>query len=271
MIAVYGGSGFIGSEFCKSYDCYVVDRSNVCPPKETKSIVYFISTVDNYNVLSNPYIDIETNLIHLIKVLESCKGKDIEFLFVSSWFVYGDVNLPAREYECCKPKGFYSITKLAAEQLLESYCKTFNIKYKIVRLGNVIGKTDDKVSKKKNALQYLISEMKENKDINLYHDGDFYRDFIHVEDVVSGIYLVLSKGESGEIYNLSSGENPPSFKEIIEYIHKKINSKSKIGSMEPTDFHKIVQVRSMVLDVKKIKSLGFEPKYKLFEAIDTLL
>lgn len=271
MIAIYGGTGFIGSKFVKKYDCFVVPREQINPPEGTTKVLYMISTVDNYNVLNDPFIDIETNLIHLMKVLECIKDRQIEFTFISSWFVYGDTGLPATETSCCNPKGFYSITKRTAEQLLESYCKTFNIDYKIVRLSNVVGKGDGKVSKKKNALQYLIEEMRSGRDINLYHGGNFYRDIIHVEDAVDGIKFVMDKGVPREIYNLGSGSKPVLFKDIINYLHHELSSSSKIGSMEPTDFHKIVQVESMYLEVSKLTSLGFKPSKTVFQSIHELI
>jgi nucleoside-diphosphate-sugar epimerase len=271
MIAVYGGTGFIGSEFCKKYDCKIVYRDQITPPEGTTKILYLISTVDNYNVLTNPYIDIETNLIHLMKVLESIKGKNIEFTFISSWFVYGDTSLPASEKSVCNPKGFYSITKKTAEQLLESYSKTFNINYKIVRLGNIVGKGDGKVSKKKNALQYLINEMENNRDINLYNGGNFYRDIVHVEDAVDAIKFVMDRGFSGEIYNVGSGSKPVLFKDVIYFIKDKLGSTSNIGSMEPTDFHKIVQVESMYLEVSKLTHLGFKPSRDIFQTVSELI
>lgn len=271
MIAVYGGTGFIGSKFVEKNECVVVPRGEVNPPQGTTKILYLISTVDNYNVLNNSFIDIDTNLTHLMKVLDCVKGKNIEFIFISSWFVYGDTDLPAKETSCCNPKGFYSITKRAAEQLLESYCKTFNVDYKIVRLPNVVGKGDGKVSKKKNALQYLVEEMKAGNDIKLYHGGNFYRDILHVDDAIDGIKFVMDKGEKGEIYNLGSGSKPIFFKDIIQYLHNELKSKSKIGSMEPTDFHKIVQVESMYLEVSKITYLGFKPSKTVFQAVHELI
>lgn len=271
MIAIYGGTGFIGSKFVEKNECVIVPREEVNPPEGTTKILYLISTVDNYNVLNDSLVDIETNLIHLMKVLDTIKDKNIEFTFISSWFVYGDTDLPANERSCCNPKGFYSITKRAAEQLLESYCKTFKIDYKIVRLSNIVGKGDGKISKKKNALQYLIEEMRRGNDINLYHGGNFYRDILHVEDAVDGIKFVMDKGESGEVYNLGSGSKPVLFKDIINYLHHELNSSSKIGSMEPTEFHKIVQVESMYLDVSKITNIGFKPSKTVFQAIHELL
>ena len=271
MISIFGGTGFIGSKFYNKYkeDSVVIPREEVQP--RSNRVLYLISTVDNYNVLENPFVDIETNLIHLMKVLENCKNKDIHFTFISSWFVYGDTHLPARESSSCKPKGFYSITKLAAEQLIESYCKTFNIRYNIVRLGNVIGKGDGKASKKKNALQFLIDEMKADRDINLYNNGEFYRDFVHVDDVVNGIKFVMDRGESGEIYNLGSARKPTLFKDIVAYAHHEIGSHSNVGNMEPSDFHKIVQVESMYLDSSKLGSLGFFPSKGVYESIKEML
>jgi nucleoside-diphosphate-sugar epimerase len=271
MISIFGGTGFIGSKFYNKYkdESVVIGRENTQP--QSNKVLYLISTVDNYNVLENSFVDIETNLIHLMKVLDNCKGKDIEFTFVSSWFVYGDTHLPARESSPCKPKGFYSITKLAAEQLLESYCKTFNIKYNIVRLGNVIGKGDGKASKKKNALQFLIDELKADRDINLYNDGEFYRDFVHVDDVVDGLKFVMDRGENGEIYNLGSARKPTLFKDIIAYVRQEVGSNSNIGNMEPSDFHKIVQVESMYLDSSKLSSMGFFPSKGVYEAVKELL
>jgi nucleoside-diphosphate-sugar epimerase len=268
-ISVFGGTGFIGSAFCKKYsDSIIMGRDEIDPA--TNNILYLISTVDNYNVLTNPHIDIETNLVHLMKVLENCKDRDVTFTFISSWFVYGKTELPASENSACNPKGFYSITKHAAEQLLESYCKTFNIKYKIIRLGNVVGKNDSKVSKKKNALQFLLNELKENNKINLYNNGQFYRDYIDVEDVADGIKFIIDNGENNEVYNLSSGI-PVLFKGIIDYAYTRLNSTSEIGVMEPTDFHKLVQVESMYLDTTKLNNLGFKPSKNIYQIIDNLI
>jgi len=272
MIEVFGGTGFIGSEFCRKYknECNVVPRESL-EASQNSTILYLISTVDNYNVLNDPYLDINTNLIHLMKVLEANKDKNIFFHFISSWFVYGDVDLPAKETLRCKPKGFYSITKLAAEQLIESYCKTFKIKYTITRLGNVIGKGDGKISKKKNALQYLIDEMKNDRDIELYDSGVFYRDFVHVQDVVDGLKFIIDNGISGEIYNLGSAAKPVLFRDIIAYIHEELNSKSYIGTMNATEFHTIVQIKSMYLDCSKLTNLGWRPSKTVFEAINELI
>lgn len=268
-INVLGGTGFIGSRYCQLTPNVIINDRND-PKIKSNEVVYFISTVDNYNVFTDPYLDINTNLIHLIKTLETCKDKNITFNFISSWFVYGDVELPAKETSICDPKGFYSITKRTAEQLLISYCETFGINYRIFRLGNVLGPQDTKVSKKKNALQYLLGELEQHNPINLYDGGDIFRDYIYIDDVVSCINLIIQKGELNSIYNIGNGE-AIYLKDIIEYAKLKLNSTSQINSVEPADFHKIVQTKNMVLDNSKIVSLGYNKQYNITQIIDILL
>lgn len=268
-LQIFGGKGFIGSEFAKQYpDCIVNDRDDY--QVKSNNILYLISTVTNYNVLSDPYVDIETNLITLMKVLSQCQNKNVSFNFVSSWFVYGDTDLPAKEDSICRPTGFYSITKKAAEDLLISYANTFDISYKILRLANVIGKSDKKVSAKKNALQFLIQQLKNNETVKLYNKGQMYRDYIHVADVVAAIKLVLDAGQLNTVYNIGNGI-PVLFADIIHYAHRIIGSKSEIVEIEPPDFHKLVQVKSMYMDNTKLNNLGYRPKYTINQCIDDLI
>ena len=270
LINVLGGNGFVGSRYRELTDNVVINAKYDYDVKDNSEVVYFISTVDNYNVHTNPYLDIETNLTTLVRTLESCKDKNVTFNFISSWFVYGDVQLPAKEESYCNPRGFYSITKRTAEQLLISYCETFNIKYRILRLANVLGKSDGKVSKKKNALQYMINQVANNEDIDLYEGGIFYRDYIHVDDVVQAINLVIERGNMNEIYNIGNGEMV-FIKQALDYVKNKVKSTSKFGTMDIPQCHKTVQTKNMVLDITKIKELGYTPKYDLFQTLDSLI
>jgi nucleoside-diphosphate-sugar epimerase len=269
VIDVFGGNGFVGGRFCGRVH-NTVKKEKYDFVSTNNEVLYFISTVDNYNVHTNPYLDIDTNLTTLIRVLETCKGRDVTFNFISSWFVYGDVDMPAKETSICNPKGFYSITKRTAEQLLISYCETFNIKYRIIRLANVLGFDDKKVSKKKNALQYMINKILSHEDIDLYDGGDMYRDYINVDDVVTAIKLIVDRGELNEIYNVGNGEKI-SIRQSLDYVKSKVNSKSNFNSIQPAEFHKIVQTKNMVLDTTKIRKLGYSPKFTIEDTLDSLI
>lgn len=267
-LSIFGSTGFIGSKYCELYPENIIriDRNDYQP--QSDNILYLISTTDNYNIFTDPHKDIDTNLSVLMNVLQNCKS-ETTINFVSSWFVYGSVNLPAREDSPTRPKGFYSITKKTAEDLLISYCETFGIKYRIFRLCNVIGENDKGVGKQKNALQYLIGQLKENKDISLYFSGNFYRDYLYVDDICSAINLCLDKAPISDIINIGSG-CAYRFKELMQYCKTKLMSTSNIGTMEQPKFHMQVQVKDMCLDITKLKSLGFQSKYNIREVLDIL-
>lgn len=268
-LQIFGGYGFVGSEFRKQNpNCIVNDKTDY--EVRSKNILYFISTISNYNMLTDPYVDIQTNLITLMKVLEQCKDKDVTFNFISSWFVYGDTDMPAHENSFCRPSGFYSITKKAAEDLLTCYCKVFKIKYRILRLGNVVGRGDPKASLQKNALQFLINQLKDNKDINIYDNGNMYRDYIHVSDVCRAIKLIIDKGDLNTIYNVGNGK-PVKFKTIIDYAHRILNSSSIMKNIDPPEFHKIVQVHSMFMNTEKLKKLGYKPLYAMEDIVEDMI
>lgn len=268
-ISVFGGTGFIGSRFCErtGFRPLLVGRESRQPLSD--EAVYFISTTHNYHVFEDLHKDIDTNLTILVDVLKNLvPGKSV-FNFISSWFVYGETTLPATEESVCFPKGFYSITKRAAEELLISYCQTFGIHYRILRLGNVYGKGDTGVSKKKNALQFLIERLKKGENIDLYHGGHFYRDYMHVDDVADAIDLVCSKGEVDQVYNIGSGEKIL-FKDVIELVRGYTNSTSAISEIDPPVFHRVVQIKDFYMKVDKLKSLGFSPKISIEQGVKEL-
>lgn len=269
-LQIFGGNGFVGSAFVRKNPLCIVKQRNDHIVDKDKDILYLISTVTNYNVKTNPYIDIETNLILLMKILSQYQNSDKIFNFISSWFVYGNTQMPATEESICDPTGFYSITKRCAEQLLISYCQTFNIKYRILRLANIAGHGDNKASAQKNALQYMINQLKQNLDINLYEGGNMYRDYIHVNDAVDAIDLILDKGEINSIYNVGNGI-PLLMKDLIEYAKQLIGGTGRINYIDVPQFHKIVQVHSQWMKNEKLKSLGYEPKYDMKSIIEDMI
>ncbi len=278
-VSVYGGFGFVLGEFCRQFP-----DISVRVPKEqlepiTPLILYGVSTTDNYNVFDNPTLDIETNLIHLMEVLDACHkkyGNKFEFIYTSSWFVYGRSefpmveNFPIHEEAPCHPTGFYSITKYSAEMLLQSYCETFKIPYRILRLANVLGHRDRNVSKKKNALQFLIDKLVHNEDIELYDGGKFYRDYIDVRDAARAIRLVMESGTE-PVYNISNGTSHL-FKDLIDHAVKYSGTKGNVWEMvQKPEFHSVVQSKDIFLSNEKLKKLGYEPKYKIQETIEEII
>ncbi len=270
-ISVFGATGFVGSAFVKKskHATVSVARDTRVPP--TNNILYLISTTDNYNVFSDLHKDINTNLTVLMETLEHCKKSRLVFNFVSSWFVYGThENLPVSETAYCDPKGFYSITKRAAEQLLMSWCQTFNVNYRILRLSNIYGPGDNRASTKKNAIQHMVTQLKHHQPIQLYEGGMIHRDLLYIDDAVRAIDLVLDKGELDCIYNIGYG-SPTLLRDVIDTAIYLTESKSVVHEIPTPDFHKQIQARDFWLDTTRLQLLGFNPQIHLDQGLETLL
>lgn len=271
-ISLFGPTGFIGTAYTNfsknEVDC--VDRIN--PDPHFTDVVYALGTTDNYNVFENPLLDVESNILKLISDLELMRVKFGTFSinYLSSWFVYGDSSKPPfRESQHCQPRGFYSISKLSAEMFLRSYCETYGIKYRILRLSNVYGKGDSRASKKKNALQYLVEEIKAGQDVEVYEGGDFLRDYIDVRDVVRAIDLIIESQPSETIINVGTGI-PTRFGDLLWKAKTVFSSESKLIPISTPDFHRKVQVKDAYLDVSTLRELGFIPRYSVLDEIINL-
>jgi nucleoside-diphosphate-sugar epimerase len=268
-LSIFGGTGFIGKTFASKYSekCNVIPRDENVPVDD--NIVYFISTTNNYNVFTDVHLDINTNLNKLMDVLPNVKGT---INFISSWFVYGSgydsINRQASETSSCNPKGFYSITKKTAEDLIISYCEVNSIDYRIIRLCNVIG-GDANASSKKNAFEFLLRNIVNGEKVEIY-TGDNYRNYLHVDDVVLAIDTIIKNGQLNTVYNVGSRCSDRLI-DVIQYVKEKSNSNSEIKFVMAPRFHKIVQTTDFFMNCNRLFGLGFHQKYRTTEAIDRIL
>ena len=254
-LSVFGSTGFVGNRYCELHpnDVIQIDRNDINP--KSQNVLYLISTTDNYNVFTDPVVDIETNLVKLMQVLNQCRDNDVTFNFISSWFVYGSRNDTMHEDDECNPKGFYSITKRTAEQLLIEFCIVHKIKYRILRLPNVVGQGDSKASPKKNVLQNTINLLKNNQPITIYDQGTFTRDYMHIDDVCRAIDTVIKQGSVNEIFNIGTGISTR-FIDVINAAKNQLNSTSEYIFVECPKKYKSFQLLNCRLDVTKLTNLN---------------
>jgi nucleoside-diphosphate-sugar epimerase len=136
-------------------------------------------------------------------------------------------------------------------------------------MANILG-PDPKVSSQKNQLQYNFNLLAQDKDVELFGDGLFYRDFLHVEDAARAIEIVLSKGNAGEVYNIGNGHPGLYYRDILEYAKQKMHSSGNIIYKQPTEFQAKTPVSSFYMNNDKLKSLGYVPNYlgnKLYDSL----
>jgi dTDP-glucose 4,6-dehydratase len=262
-LSLYGATGIIGSYFSGLFPVHCIPRNQLHPT--TKEILYLISTTDNKTYKENPHIDVETNLVQLLKRLEACRTAGIHtFNFVSSWFVYGSDHQYPNEEANCDPNGFYSITKYTAEKLVKEYCTSFGINYRIFRLGNVYG-GPDKGSTKRNALHYLIEQLKEDKDITVYIN--ISRDFIHILDVCRALELLCNHGRVNSTYNVGTGLSIR-FGYALDKAKHILNSKGHVlRDVVPSDYNQAVRFG---LNCTKLQAHGFKPLISFEEGLKDL-
>lgn len=259
-LSIYGSTGIIGTYYKKLFPIHEISRDSLEPA--CQNILYLISTTDNATFKTNPYIDINTNLTELIKRLDACRSKGVKvFNFVSSWFVYGPTHTHPKEDATCNPNGFYSITKHTAERLLTEYCNTFGINYRILRLGNVYGGPDHGTTKR-NALHFLIEQLKQNKDVTVYLN--LSRDFIHILDACRAIDFICAHGKLNTIYNLGTG-HATTLGHCLDKAKTLLKSDACVLRTEvPQDYSQAVRFS---LDCTRLQSLGFKPLISLEEGL----
>lgn len=295
-ILIMGGFGLIGSELVNSSkdEIIVLTRSDKHKDRITNKnikillknlndieekdvegmdvIYHFASTVDNYNVLEDPYVDVETNIDGTIHLLELCKNlkRKPKIVYPSTFFVYGNTydktKKTINEDSKTDPLAIYPATKLCAENIIKLYSRLYEIPYLILRLTNVYGEMEDFDNKKKGALNYLIMRAVKGEPLSIYKGGNFQRDYVYVTDVVSAINFLEGKNISNDTYLIGFGK-PVLFKDIIAYLHELTGKKSEIAEVEPPQFHKAVGIGNFVADTSKIESLGWKAKVDYKEGL----
>lgn len=262
-LSLYGSTGIIGSYFQELFPSLSVPRDLLTPG--SKRVLYLISTTDNETFKEDPLIDVNTNLVELMRRLDACRKAGVkEFNFVSSWFVYGPTHRRPHEFVDCKPHGFYSITKYTAEQLVKEYCTEFKIDYRILRLGNVYGGPDPGTSKR-NALHFLINRLKKKESIRVMNYVT--RDFIHILDTCRALALVCSLGELNTIYNIGTGKATELLK-AVEYANELLGNPADIYRFDPP--HVYNQAIRFSLDCGSLNNLGFEPIFDIYQGLEDL-
>ena len=170
----------------------------------------FIHLAANASIVKsneNPLIDVNTNFISTINILDIVKKYGVKhFIFASSMVTYGDMQAPFSVEETpCIPKSTYGISKYAAERYTEEFCLENNINYSIFRMFNVYGPYQDLFNPYQGVAAIFIGKMLKDEKIMIYGDGSKTRDFVYVNDVVD-FYESAIEEPFNTIVNLGSGK-----------------------------------------------------------------
>ena len=213
--------------------------------------------------ISSPEIFLHSNVIGTYTLLESIRREnpEVRFVHVSTDEVYGDILKGSfTENDRLMPSSPYSATKAASDMLVLGWTRTYNLNASITRCTNNYGpyQFPEKLIPK------TIIRASLGLKIPIYGTGKNVRDWLYVEDHVRAIELVLLKGESREIYNISAGEEKTNL-EVVKIILRLMGKGEElIELVEDRPGHDL----RYYLDSWKItRDLKRRPKYTFDEGI----
>ena len=161
------------------------------------------------------------NIINLSKI-----NKITKFIFASSSSVYGDQKkFPINEKTKITPKNIYAATKKINEEIGEDLSKITEMKVIGLRFFTVYGKYGRPDMFVFKYLNSLINQ----KNFNLFNNGNHLRDYTHIDDVVEMMDLLIKKkmNKKFEIFNICSNK-PIDINNLSLFIAKYIGKKPKL-------------------------------------------
>ncbi len=306
-VIVTGGAGFIGSHLTEKlyrdgHEVIVIDNlssgklSNIAHLVNFGEVTfvradlkdpagswgkYFIGADAVFHFAANPEVRVsvtnprthfDENILATFNVLELCRINDVGLLvFASSSTVYGDAErLPTPEdYQPLEPISVYGAAKLACEYLIITYSKLYGIKSLILRFANIVGPRQTH-----GVIVDFIKKLRANpKVLEILGDGTQKKSYLHIHDLLTGIdyslgYLLKSNA-SYAIFNVGN-DDWITVNDIAKIVVEEMGlSNVKFTYIKATEDGRGWKgdVKFMLLDNSKLKSLGWRPKYSSAEAI----
>tara|TARA_Y100000389_G_scaffold201809_1_gene245410 strand:+ start:184 stop:1194 length:1011 start_codon:yes stop_codon:yes gene_type:complete len=140
--------------------------------------------------LENPRAYIDSNITGTFNVMEIARKLKVQHLLMASTSsVYGaNTKMPFTETEKADTQlTIYAATKKANESMAHSYSYLWKIPITMFRFFTVYGPW----GRPDMALFKFVSAILKNKPIDIYNQGDMYRDFTYIDDLVYGINLLI--------------------------------------------------------------------------------
>ena len=161
----------------------------------------------------------------------------------------------------------YAIAKIAGIKMCQAYRKQYDFNAISVMPTNLYGPNDNFDLENSHVLPALIRKffeaaMLRHGKVTLWGDGSAMREFLHVDDLAEACFVCMEKYDDEEHINIGTGEDV-TIKELAETVAKVVDYRNTIE----WDTSKPNGTPRKVLNVDKIKSLGWEPKINLFEGI----
>lgn len=234
--------------------------------KGAELVVHFAAESHVDRSVVGPAVFIKTNVLGTQVLLDATLKNNVKhFHHVSTDEVFGALPLNSsekfRENTNYDPRSPYSASKAASDHLVRAYFHTYNLPITITNCANNYGPYADP----EKLFPRFITNLIDSKPVTVYGDGKYVRDWLHVEDHIRAIDLVISKGKIGDTYLVGS-----TTKEI-----NNLEVAGKLLALFGLDVKKYIKFvkdrpghdRRYAIDWSKLADLGWKPKYSLDEGL----
>ncbi len=192
--------------------------------------------------IENPHAYINSNIVGFINILEACRNNKVKhLLYASSSSVYGNSKvMPLSTGQSVdNPISLYAATKKSNELMAHTYSHLFGIPTTGLRFFTVYGPW----GRPDMAYFLFTKSILESKPIKVFNQGELYRDFTYVDDIVEGIINILNGVPDNDppykVYNIGNS-SPVKLMEFIETIESALDKKAvkEFREMQPGDVYK---------------------------------
>ena len=302
-ILITGGAGFLGSSLTeylvsKKHDVIVLDNFSSGALENISSITNDIELIKgdclNKNDVDKSLQDVETvihlaanpevrielnnstncfeqNVLATYRLLESIKNSKVKNLFFTSTSaVYGRSKIIPTPTSLSEnlPISIYAGSKLASESLISSYAHIYDKKAVIVRLANIVGPRSNH-----GVLFDFVKKLKKDPSkLSILGDGNQIKSYLHVDDFISAIDVLMNSEMSygANVFNIGSTDQI-----TVHEIAKSVGKSMKLNEFS-FEYQSGTEdgggwkgdVTNMLLDITKIKHLGWLPTMSSKEAIE---
>ena len=220
---------------------------------------------------TDPVGTLKANTVGTINLLNIARINNIEsFLFFSTSEVYGlmsDDKIPIRENEYgyldpINVRSCYSESKRMGETICVSYLHQYNIPVKIIRPFHIYGPgmapDDGRVHAD------FISDIINNRNINMRSDGSAIRSFCYLSDATRGFFRVLLNGVVGEAYNIGNRNSEISIINLADLLVNMFPEKKlHVIKQNVSDGYLQSKIMRNCPDITKANTIGWFPEINL--------
>ena len=219
----------------------------------------------------NPDLHFKQNLLATFNLLEALRkrGASTKMVFASTSTIYGEPSIipTPEDYGPLLPISVYGATKLGCEALAASYMQLLPLRLAIFRFANVVGNR----AKHGVIYDFIMKLRKDPHELEVLGDGTQTKSYLHIDDCTDAFLKVLDDTfwqNPVEIYNIGS-EDQIDVLRIAQIVTNAMGldnvsirtTRGSDGRAWPGD------VKTMLLDIAKIKKRGWEPKLNSQEAV----